>query len=383
MLTTLPLAAPLLFAGCFSPESLLESTSDAGSDSTGGPNDTGGFDDGFDDQGPDDGFGTGPDPVDGGNSEDAEDGSDEDAEGGSDEGTDGAPALGGGAVTFFDEGAFWLFELVEGAQPQNVSELLEAVGEGEDVFVNIDATGQWLVLDSQRIDPQCAGNSCLAVADRSVTAWQPVLSDGSLVFSQGATAIGPDASVIVYEDVGPHDMDLFAVTRVGAPGDGSYSAPILLTGDSAFAAHHNPAIAPNGDLVAFECEDAEGRALCEVAVDGTGFTVMVRPTDNPGDSGPADIHHPSYAPDGSLVFEAAWPDNAIWRAGDSLTRVGEYADDNSPCVLADGNIVSLWTEGPDNPDNLPEIKLMSPDGASFLPLVTGIDIDAYDIGCGG
>ena len=50
-------------------------------------------------------------------------------------------------------------------------------------------------------------------------------------------------------------------------------------------------------------------------------------------------------------------------------------------AIADGRIVSLWRERPGNGQGLRELKVMTPNGASYVMLVTGVDIEG--IGCGG
>ncbi len=57
-----------------------------------------------------------------------------------------------------------------------------------------------------------------------------------------------------------------------------------------------------------------------------------------------------------------------------------YTNDNSPCVLPDGRVASLWLARPGG-QSLHELKVMAPDGASYAMLVTEVDI--ADIGCGG
>ena len=52
----------------------------------------------------------------------------------------------------------------------------------------------------------------------------------------------------------------------------------------------------------------------EIITDGQGFRVVLTPTDSPvGLPDEADMHSPDYAPDGSIVFEADWDGEQIWR----------------------------------------------------------------------
>ena len=89
---------------------------------------------------------------------------------------------------------------------------------------------------------------------------------------------------------------------------------------------------------------------------------------------------------GSIVFEADWSKERIWRlpAGDTEpVPGGDFGNDNSPCVWLDGRIVSLWLDRQDNANSLHEIKVMSPDGGTFMMLSIKKDVLDSGIGCGG
>ncbi len=57
-------------------------------------------------------------------------------------------------------------------------------------------------------------------------------------------------------------------------------------------------------------------------------------------------------------------------------------DDNSPCVLPDGRIASLWLDRDGNQSGAHELKLMNADGTGGVMLVTEKDIQDIGIGCG-
>jgi hypothetical protein len=57
-----------------------------------------------------------------------------------------------------------------------------------------------------------------------------------------------------------------------------------------------------------------------------------------------------------------------------------FNNDNAPCVLSDGRIVSLWLDRPGGP-GLHELKIMNADGSGEQMLVQ--DADVVEIGCGG
>jgi hypothetical protein len=209
-----------------------------------------------------------------------------------------------------------------------------------------------------------------------------------LVHSDGRGLVASGGNLIVYPGGdGPHASDLWAVTRSGA----EWTGPALLTGDSAYEYNAQPAISADGSTVVFECGDepygAAGTAICEVGTDSAGFREVLTPDWGPGGSAQNALRHPDYAPDGSLVFEADWTGQQIWRLtdeGSEPVRVGPaFANDNSPCVLPDGRVVSLWLGRPDG-GGLYEIKAMPLGGqSSYEMILTGVDVFNIGIGCGG
>ena len=141
----------------------------------------------------------------------------------------------------------------------------------------------------------------------------------------------------------------------------------------------------------FNCADepygATGTAICEVGSDGSGFRVVLTPADGPAGSPNAGaLYSPDYAPDGSIVFEADWNGEQIWRLPVGATVPVVVADafnnDNAPCVLPDGRIASLWLNRPGG-EGLHELKVMSPDGSSFYMALAGADVAGAGLGCGG
>jgi len=109
-------------------------------------------------------------------------------------------------------------------------------------------------------------------------------------------------------------------------------------------------------------------------------------------------HHAAYAPDGSIVFEGTWNGGAeqVWRLAPggqpelvNSEKTDEdrfrFTDDNSPCVLPDGRIVSLWlgrvgTTTAAKPSGH-ELKIMGATGENATMLVTDVDVVDIGIGC--
>jgi hypothetical protein len=229
---------------------------------------------------------------------------------------------------------------------------------------------------TERFDPECTGWPCLAVAPADLSSAEVVRVNGSIVHTPAPGAITGE-SIVVPWDEGPHQLDLWAISRTGD----EWGTPVLLTADSPYEFHAEPSFSFDGKRVTFECGDRPygeaGTAICEVGSDGTGFRVLVRPSDGPSAVPESTaLRQPAYAPDGSVVFAATW-DDRVWRIPQddgTPEPVGpSFALDSSPCVLADGRVVSLWA-APTNSDGMNDIKVMTADGAAHAVLVTGVDV---------
>lgn len=275
------------------------------------------------------------------------------------------------------------------ATPENVSLKLNALSSGsEDIWLNTSPDGKWLLLATDRFDAECVGWPCLAIVSGDLSTGTAVRAHGELIHPEGFSAVASDGNLIVYPGPGgPHTLDLWAVTSR----EDGWSTPLLLTANSPYDYNHQPAVSADGSKVVFDCGHqpygAEGTALCEVGTDGTGFRVVLTPADSPpGFPTTGALHHPDYAPDGSIVFEADWAGEQIWRlpvgAVISVRVASQFGNDNSPCVLPDGRIVSLWLNRPGNPEGFHEIKVMASDGASYIMVLTNVDVADVGIGCG-
>ncbi|MGF1623725.1 MAG: hypothetical protein ACFCVH_02485 [Alphaproteobacteria bacterium] len=308
----------------------------------------------------------------------------------------GAPQQGGAAASGAGQIVFEAFDVEElatrlyriparaGETPEDVSAALDVIGAGQDNWITLSPDGGWLLLGTQRFDPTCSGWPCLAVAPADLSAVEVIRSGLDPVHPTGRGAVASGGGLIVFPGTGgPHDTDLWAVTRAGD----AWSDPLLITGASPFTYNETPAIDPTGERLVFDCGDAPiglgGTAICEIGTDGSGFRVVITPQDAPGGVEPGGAHHnAAYAPDGSIVFESQWG-YSLWRLaeGGSPEPVSPTFDgDSGPCVLADGRIASLWPRRPESGGNY-ELKVMTPDGAFYAMLLTDVHID--DIGCGG
>ena len=172
--------------------------------------------------------------------------------------------------------------------------------------------------------------------------------------------------------------------------ENAWSAPLLLSGASPYAFNEQPSLSYDGGRVAFECGNrpygAIGTALCTVGTNGTGFRVLLTP-DNPPPGLPRTglLQQPGYAPDGSILFEGDYAREQVWRLPAGASRPVKVTDrfnnDNSPCVLPDGRIASLWLDRP-GASGAHEIKVMASDGGSYVMVPAGTDVADIGIGCG-
>jgi len=297
-----------------------------------------------------------------------------------------------GHITYTYNGQVYRIQALQGAAPENISQSLESLSPlptgGKDSGLNISPDGKWLVLDTERFDEDCNGWACLAVVKADLSTGDAVRINGSEIHPEGFPAIASGGNLIVYENNdGAHENDLWAVSR--SSNTGAWTGPVLLTGSSSYQYNYQPAINAAGTKVLFDCTDApysEATSICEVGTDGTGFRVVLRPSDRPSglpDTG--ELHQPDYAPDGSIVFEADWDGENLWRLPSGATSPvkisSAFSNDNSPCVLPDGSIASLWLNRPGG-SGVHELKVMKPDGSSYFMLVTGADVEDIGLGCG-
>ncbi|MGH7677145.1 MAG: TolB family protein [Gemmatimonadaceae bacterium] len=276
-----------------------------------------------------------------------------------------------------------------GATPQNVSAVLDALSPGSDEWISTSWDGEWLLLSTERFDPDCSGFACLAIVKGDLSSGEVIQVNGNALHATGSGTVAAGGNVVVYQDlgVGTNTRDLWVTTRLG----GTWSAPVALTGASPFLFNSHPSFSADGSRIVFDCGNepfgAQGTSICEVSITGSGFRIAARPADSPpGLTDIAALHHPAYSPDGGLVFEANWAGEQIWKLSPgSPTPVplsSALTNDNSPCVLPDGRIASLWLSRAGNPQGLHEIKVMTPSGGEYLMALTLVDVADVGISCG-
>ncbi len=297
---------------------------------------------------------------------------------------------GGGHVTYTFGDQVFRIASAPGSPAENVSMLITPGQTGHpDRRLNSSSNGQHYVFETGDIDPACAGSFCLAIGPANAPAASTLVTEGGnrIENAEGISAVNNEGNVVVFAASGKgHDRDLFVTRRI--PEGWSLAEPI--TAGSSFAWNDFPSIHPDGTRVVFDCgvvaNAGEGGNLCEVGIHGDGFHTVVTADDAPvGVSHRGPLHHAHYAHDGSIVFEADWDGERIWRKNGPMVKnlsTQVFGNDNSPCVLPDGRIVSLWTNGPQNPANNHEIKMMGLEGTAPKMLLTGIDVSDIGLGCG-
>lgn len=302
-------------------------------------------------------------------------------------------STGDGHFTYGFQDRVYRIEARVGATPEDVSAALEAFTTADnparDRWLVPSHSGAHLVLSTDRLT--CSLGECLAIAPSDLSSLALVRPDDQDVSLEGTPAINDAGDTIVYSTTGgPHASDLYLIRRTG-PG---WGAPVLLTGDSSFEFNNMPAMTFDETRVLFDCgstrdpEDTDTTtASCEVALDGSGFRVLVDA--NALADGVNDfVQFPHDSLDG-VLFQGSWPiddisPEAIWLllANGTPTPIGKaFTNSVSPCGLPDGRFGILWLEGPGNEAGAHELTLVARDGTLIGVLTPGVDVSDIGIGC--
>ena len=288
-----------------------------------------------------------------------------------------------GSVTYRQlDGDVFRLAAHAGARPLDVSSALDRLSPRRtDEWLNTSPNGRWLLTSTERFG--CGGFACLVRVSASLSRAEPLRA----LHSDGFGAISSDGALVVYPaGDGPHTRDLWAVRRRR----GRWTRPFVLTRASGWRFHGQPATSSDGRRVVMDCGNRPvgepGTALCIVSSAGGPVRTVVTPTQGPGGTGDNEVHHADFGPGGELVFEADWGGERIWRlpAGRRRpVRLSRVGNDNSPCVLPDGRVVSLWLGRRGNPSGNHEIRVADGSGSHAAMLLTGINVLDAGIGCGG
>ena len=283
------------------------------------------------------------------------------------------------------------------AEPDAIPEPLapyldELFGEGEDYEVHISADGEWLLINTSRLEPECAGWSCLLRVRSDFSSAEGgivYLPDYQVVHYNLGMAISPDGQQIVYsEGGGDNIIDLWLIEFEGE----LWSEPLLLTADSDYEFHGSPVFSPDGQTIAMLCgydvDDNEypENDVCRVDISGDEFGTAVYFTDGPIDmpEGENTLSTPHFLPDNILVFGTTWRSSILWRLNEEdesvvPLRMNPPVNDWLGCVLPSGRLATLqWREEL----NGPVLHVIDPSTQTDFFIETDEPL-YYAIGCGG
>ena len=269
-------------------------------------------------------------------------------------------------------------------RPTDISAALDRLSRRAlDEWLGVSPGGRWLLTSTERFG--CGGYACLARISSSLRGGGALRAGGAYLHSDGFGAISSDGALVVYpQGGGVHTRDLWVTRKRGA----GWTRPRDITAASASDHNTQPAISTDGRRVVFDCGAGlagdPGTAVCSVGASGGRVSVLMSPLSGPGGRANNEVHHAAFSPGGGIVFEADWRGEQIWRLpGGSRHpfRVSRVHDDNSPCVLGDGQIVSLYLDRPGNRAGVHEIRVADSSGANGREILTGVDVADIGIGC--
>ena len=299
-----------------------------------------------------------------------------------------AAAAAGGVVTYRLTGGDVYRLAVRGdarrTGPTDISAALDRLSpHALDEWLNVSPGGRWMLTSTERFG--CQGYACLARVSGSLRAGGAIRAEGAALHSDGFGAISSDGTLVVYpQGGGVHTRDLWVTRKRGA----GWTRPRDITAASASDHNTQPALSASGRRVLFDCGAGlagdPGTAICSVSTSGGRVSVLMSPFGGPGGRVSNEVHHAAFSPGGGIVFEADWRGEQVWRLPRGARhpiRVSRVHDDNSPCVLGDGRIVSLYLDRPGNRNGVHEIRVARASGTNGREILTGVDVADIGIGC--
>jgi len=291
-----------------------------------------------------------------------------------------------------DSDTLWRVEALEGAVPENISAALQPLAVNPNGLdegpIRVSWDGSWYAFSSERFDAEASGWAALAIATGDLSGVVSIRTASGVIHGNQPSVTNDGTTVVYVGSDGPHDTDIFVTHLQGS----TWSDPIVLSTDSPFATHERPVFSQDGETVLFNAgDDFDHLVVCEVNMDGSGFRQAITEANAPAGSQASQVFSPAYAPDGSIVFETAWTSGEqIWRlpsgsGAEPVLVAGSFTNDNSPVVLPDGRIASLWMGHPDGNDGH-HLKVMDANGQNdfmlTLPSIPPNIQDVSDFGLG-
>jgi hypothetical protein len=252
--------------------------------------------------------------------------------------------------------------------------------------ITVAKNGGWYVFRSERFDPDANGWSALTIMDIGANAVQTVrTASGNVIHNEGIAQISSDGCKLVYYD-NPgtgHQRDIFLVTRAST--QSAWSDPLNLTAGSGYDYNTTPYFDANHTQILFEGSDMPYSPTAIMQVDLSGANLISIVTNSSGSF--TEVKSPAYLSNGHIVFEAtSQQGEQVWRmpiGGTPSVVNGAYSDDNSPVVLPNGGIVSLYIG---SGSSIHLLKTMNDDGTNPNVLSnldannTPIYIEVSDVG---
>ncbi|SFV68152.1 hypothetical protein MNB_SV-14-571 [hydrothermal vent metagenome] len=282
-------------------------------------------------------------------------------------------------VSYMLNGHAKVIEAKESGKVTDITQHLSTLSSGEDSWINISPDGEWLLLESSRLHSACAGWACLIYGKRDLSEFHAITyGNNEVIHPEGFSAIGSGGNIIVAHIQDNGRGDIYVSKKMG----NKWSSPKSISSTSPSNNNINPAISADGKEVLFSC----GENICIVNSDGSNLKTLIKPSDRPTGSW-SQIKSADFDTNGDIIFEAEDDAERIWRYSRSSSQVSvinaSQTNDNSPCVLPDGHIASLWLNRAENSTGGHELKIMNSTGSNYIMAIEDKDISDFGIGCGG
>ena len=276
-----------------------------------------------------------------------------------------------------------IVEAKEDGNVTNISELLAKTSTGQEAWINLSPNGEWILLDSTRLDQNCENEGCLIYGKRDSSDFKTIkLADGSVIHPEDFSAISNDAKFIIVHLSQADGNDLFVSKQ---DSNNTWSLLTNITSSSPSTDNKNPAISADGTEVLFDC----GKNICLVNSDGTNLKTLIHLNDKPNTTNSWEsITNADFDTQGNVIFQgtfvATWP----WRYKRETSEItlinNTNNNDNFPCVLSNGDIATLWFGRAENDSGNSELKIMNKTGTRQVIAVKGDkEIFHSPLGCGG
>ncbi len=269
------------------------------------------------------------------------------------------------------------------ATPVSLSDQLDSLSAlppgGSDAWASVSPNGDWILLATDRFGLSAWTGLVLLRSD--LESAQVVRDYSGEAWHADYSAVASSGRIIVLCQVVTNIQHVFVITNLG-----NYWINVAcLSSATVYSNQGNPRISADGTQVLFDGGltpySQEGTAVFRANIDGSGYTNLVGPLSHAGGNISHSVRSPAFAPDGSIVFEADWNGEQIWRlvpgSTDPVVINSSYQNDNSPTVLQDGRVVSLWLDRPGG-SGTHEIKIMNADGTGGFVILENVDVS--DIG---